>query len=100
MHLHQYFDAWLFKEFARRFAYTVSLKGQCHEIFDPRLFSSITPPPSGALIHGLKSFRKNGFEFAEKLDWEIAKIGLIFALSSTYNYVRFIYVFDFAIVSL
>jgi hypothetical protein len=30
------------------------LKGQCHEIFDPRFFSS--NKPHGPLIHGLKSF--------------------------------------------
>jgi hypothetical protein len=31
------------------------LKGQCHEIFDPRLFHQTIPPR--ALIHGLKPFR-------------------------------------------
>jgi hypothetical protein len=31
------------------------VKCQCHEIFDPRLFSSNNPPR--ALIHGLKPFR-------------------------------------------
>jgi hypothetical protein len=32
-----------------------SFKGQCHEIFDPQLFSSNNP--LWALIHGLKPFR-------------------------------------------
>jgi hypothetical protein len=36
-------------------ARVILLKGQCHEIFDPRFFSSNNPPR--ALIHGLKPFR-------------------------------------------
>jgi hypothetical protein len=32
-----------------------NLKGQCHEVFDPRFFHQ-TIPPRG-LIHGLKPFR-------------------------------------------
>jgi hypothetical protein len=33
---------------------SVALKGQCHKIFDPQIFSSNNPP--GALIHGLNPF--------------------------------------------
>jgi hypothetical protein len=56
--------------FLHAFAYC--LKGQCHEIFDPRFFHQTIPPR--ALIHGLSRFAY-GFVFAEKIDSEIAKIG-------------------------
>jgi hypothetical protein len=41
------------------------LKGQLHEIFDPRFVHQSTPPR--ALIHGLKLFAY-GLIFAEKID--------------------------------
>jgi hypothetical protein len=34
--------------------FSFSLKGQCHEIFDPRFFHQTMPP--GPLIHGFKPF--------------------------------------------
>jgi hypothetical protein len=50
----------------------INLKGQLHEIFDPRFFHQSTPPR--ALIHGLKPFRiwlrirqANRFESRKKL---------------------------------
>jgi hypothetical protein len=50
---------------------TVSLKGQCHEIFDPGFFHQTIPPR--VLFHGLKPFAY-GFVFTEKIEIIVCKV--------------------------
>jgi hypothetical protein len=52
--------------------FNFNLKGQCHEIFDPRFFHQTIPPR--ALIHVLKPFRMWLRIRRENL-FQIAKIG-------------------------